>query len=192
MNVLKKVASPELVHIAINIHKVEYLGVVCMILITEKPLTPYYVLNLADPNIPFTGVIGMSALVDIEETKGKYITYFPKYITSDHPYWSNSDEELKTIFKAGVKILYPELDDAEIQSASIHKAFKVQPLQVLNYSDSVPKIQTMHPNFYVLNTTQFVNQTLNNDSVVGHVDNFVARFKEELRSNAMNSTKTQI
>ena len=62
----------------------------------------------------------------------------------------------------------------------MHKAFKVQPLQVLNYSKIIPEIKTSHPDFYVLNTSQFLNDTLNNNSVVQHVENFMSNFKKEL------------
>lgn len=188
ISVLEKVTSTELFDISKNKRAVEYLGVICLVLITTTPLTPFYVLNLADRDIPFTGVIGMSSLIDLDETKGNYITYFPKYVTSDHPYWSKSEEVLKSIFVSGVKTLYPEFDEAKLKSASIHKAFKVQPLQVLNYSEIIPKIRTTHPNFYVLNTSQLVNQTLNNNSVVGHVDDFMINFHKELESFSENLT----
>ncbi len=183
LNVLEKVTAKDLFEASKNKQTVEYLGVICLNLITTKPLTPYYVLNLADKDIPFTGVIGMSSLVDLEETNGNYITYFPKYVSANDVYWSKSDEVLKSIFLSGVKDLYPEFNEGDLTSASIHKAVKVQPLQVLNYSDIVPKIRTTHPDFYVLNTSQFVNGTLNNNSVVNHVANFMSTFEKELQSN---------
>ena len=45
-------------------------------------------------------------------------------------------------------------------------ALKVQPLQVLSYSSLVPRVTTRHPDFFVLNTAQFVNATLNNNEVI--------------------------
>lgn len=180
LNVLEKVTSPDIFEMSNNEQRVEYLGVICLALITKKPMTPYYVLNIADKEVPFTGVIGMSSLVDIEQTDGNFITYFPKYVTSDHKYWSNEDDELKSIFLDGVKYLYPTFDFANIVSSEIHKAFKVQPLQVLNYSKIIPKIKTNHPDFYILNTSQFVNDTLNNNSVAQHVGSFMDDFKKEL------------
>jgi hypothetical protein len=45
--------------------------------VTRKPFCPYYILNIADERIPFTGVIGMSSLVDTAETAGLYLTYLP-------------------------------------------------------------------------------------------------------------------
>ena len=180
VNVLEQVTSPDLCEIVKNNQPIEYLGVVCLVLITKKPLTPFYVLNMGDVNTPFTGVIGISTLVDQDETNGEYLTYFPKYIPSDHEYWNMSDEEIEKIFLAGIKDLYPELNDEDIITAHINRAFKVQPLQVLNYSNIVPKITTKNPDFFVLNTSQFVNDSVNNNFVVTHVDSFMKEFVTEL------------
>jgi protoporphyrinogen oxidase len=188
LNVLEKVTSPGLFEIANKNQNVEYLGVICLVLITTQLLTPYYVLNIADKKIPFTGVIGMSTLVDLDQTSGNYITYFPKYITANHPYWSKSEEELKEIFLKGVQDLYPDFNMSAVRSSHINKALKVQPLQVLNYSEIMPKIQTKNPNFYVLNTSQFVNETLNNNSVVKHIDSFMDNFKKELLTESRPNT----
>ncbi len=182
LNILEKVTSSDLYEISGNMQPVEYLGVICLILITKKPLTPYYVLNIADKEIPFTGVIGMSTLVDLDQTSGNHLTYFPKYVASDHPFWNKSDEELQSILLSGVQRLYPTFDKSDMRSAHVHKALKVQPLQVLNYSNIIPTIQTKHPDFYVLNTSQFVNETLNNNSVVKHIDHFMTNFNKELQT----------
>lgn len=180
LNVLEKIAEPGLYQATAPQQKVEYLGVVCLVLVTQKSVSPYYVLNIADKEVPFTGVIGMSSLVDTDQTDGKHLTYFPKYMNAEHPYWQKSDEELQTLFMEGVFKLYPDLKAADIVSAHIHKAYKVQPLQVLDYSKSIPEITTQHPDFYVLNTSQFVNDTLNNNSVVNHVNQFIKEFKTEI------------
>ncbi len=44
---------------------VRYLGIVCASVLLRKPLSGYYVTNLLDPGLPFTGVIEMSALVQL-------------------------------------------------------------------------------------------------------------------------------
>lgn len=182
LNILKKTTSPELIEISNVDEPVEYLGVVCLVLITRKPLTPYYILNIADSSIPFTGVIGMSSLVDLDETAGLHITYFPKYVSSDDPIWQKKENELKDIFLDGVYRLYPELNKEDIVSTHINKALKVQPLQVINYSEIIPQIETKHKDFFVLNTSQFVNDTLNNNSVAKHVSHFVESFNKELET----------
>lgn len=192
VNVLERVCTPDLVQIAHpEGQHVEYLGVVCMVVLTQKPLTPYYVLNIADERIPFTGVIGMSTLVDPAETGGYHMTYLPKYIISTDPLLRQPDEVIEQMFLDGLYRLYPSLDKSDIVKTYINRAFKVQPLQVLNYSSLIPSIETRHPDFYVLNTSQFVNDTLNNNSVARHVDRFMQAFEQELAGQPFSTTVLQ-
>ena len=181
LNALEKVVSPDLFQISNVSRPISYLGAICLILVTKKSLTPFYVLNIGDNDTPFTGVIGMSSLVDLEETAGNHLTYFPKYIDSADVLWSKSDAELEAYFLKGVYYLYPDLKETDIISAHIHRAFKVQPLQELNFSEMVPKLTTKHPDFYVLNTAQFVNDSVNNNTVVKHVGRFMTDFGRELK-----------
>lgn len=186
LNILEQVTSPELCEIAKNDTPIEYLGVVCLTLVTKKPLTPFYVLNMGDVTSPFTGVIGISTLVDSNQTAGDYITFFPKYIPAEHAYWKMSDVAIEEIFMTGIRELYPELVDEDIVSAHINRAFKVQPLQVMNYSSIVPKINTKHEDFFVLNTSQFVNDSVNNNVVVSHVNSFVEQFAAQMENKSLN------
>lgn len=172
VNVLRQVAADELVSHERRGSDVEYLGVVCAVLVSKKPLVPYYVVNIADGRIPFTGVIGMSNVVSTEETTGFHLTYLPKYVLSDDAFLKRPDEEIRADVLAGLKTMFPDFDQECVVSLHINRAAKVQPLQVLNYSALVPQTSTRHPDFYVLNTAQFVNNTLNNNEVVGLVNRF--------------------
>jgi hypothetical protein len=102
-------------------------------------------------------------------------------VLSDDPLLRAPDEEIQDLFFAGLRYMFPEWDPRHIESVHIHRAFKVQPLQVLNYSTLVPNVSTKHPDFFVLNTTQLVNSTLNNNEVVRivreFIDNHAPRFQ---------------
>jgi protoporphyrinogen oxidase len=185
VNVLEAVSSPALCRLSRpQGAKVEYLGVICMALITKRPLVPYYVLNIADDRIPFTGIIGMSNLVSLDETDGLHLTYLPKYVHSDDPLLKAPDAQLRELFMRGLKIMFPDLDPAEVESAHINRAAKVQPLQVLGYSELVPTVRTLHPDFFVLNTAQFAANTLNNNEVIRAVDAFVHAHGNQFSQNA--------
>ncbi len=188
VNILEKVVDPSLVAVSGRSDSVQYMGVACMIIATEKPITPYYVTNIADQTLPFTGVIGMSTLVDTAETGGYYLTYLPKYINSTEPFLKKSNEEIQEIFFEGLFRMYPELSEKDIKKVWINRAFKVQPLQVLNYSEIIPKTHTLHPDFFVLNTSQFIQGTLNNNSVTSHVNDFVEKYGEALKSKVQPQT----
>ena len=173
VNILQQVAAKELVKVSDTGETVEYLGVICMVLITRKALVPYYVVNIADRNIPFTGVIGMSNLVSLQETAGYHMTFLPKYILSTDPLLKQPDDELRQVFFQGIRLMFPELKTDDIVAAHINRAIKVQPLQVLNYSSLVPRVSTENDDFFVVNTSQLVNDSVNNNAVVRQVDEFL-------------------
>jgi len=179
VSVLRHVASDRLIKLEKDGRQVEYLGVICMILVTSKPLVPYYIVNIADSRIPFTGIIGMSNLVAGEETADWHLTFLPKYVHSEDPLLMATDEDLREQFLQGLQLMLPEFNPGDIESVYIHRAKKVQPLQVLNYSSLVPKVKTEHPDFYVLNTSQFVNNTLNNNEVIRFVEEFLQQHAAE-------------
>jgi len=173
VNVLQKVVSGKLIDIEYAGKDVEYSGVVCLALVTKKEISPYYTLNITDNSIAYTAVIGMSSVVSIDETGGYYLTYFPKYIHSNDPFLKKPDNEIRELFMGSIKKMYPQITDEDIVGVHINREFRVQPLQVLNYSTIIPRVSTRHPGFYILNTSQFVNNTLNNNAVIQAVNNFI-------------------
>jgi hypothetical protein len=84
------------------------------------------------------------------------------------------------MFFAGLRLMFPDLKREEIEGVHINRAAKVQPLQVLGYSDLVPRVTTGHEDFFVLNTSQFVSGTLNNNEVIGAVDGFLKQYGSKL------------
>ena len=181
-NVLRKLLDPSLLKISNSTSQVEYLGVVCVILITRQSLSPFYVINIADDTIPFTGVIGMSNVISPENTAGYHLTYLPRYLLSTDAELQKPDEYFKETFIAGLQHMFPEFDTASIIDVHVNRAFKVQPLQVLDYSSNVPKTETQHKNIHVLNTSQFVNATLNNNEVIGAVNRFHTNYSKQFSS----------
>ncbi|HEU5468955.1 MAG TPA: FAD-dependent oxidoreductase [Steroidobacteraceae bacterium] len=183
VSVLRAVADPALVRVPAQ-GDVEYLGVLCMALVTKKPFCPYYVLNIADDRVPFTGIIGMSSLVDTAETAGLHLTYLPKYVLSDDAALRRPDEDVKAEFMAGFRRMFPGFPDADIAGVHLNRAVKVQPLQVLGYSGLVQPPRTLNADFYVVNTAQFASNTLNNNEVIRSVNAFLEQFEPEFRSAA--------
>lgn len=172
VSVLSQVVSPDLLKIDRSDSSIEYLGVVCPVIVSRKPLVPFYVVNIADSAIPFTGVIGMSTVIDTKNTGGRYLTYLPKYVLSTDSYLKKAEEEIQKEFLEGVRAMLPQFDLDDVVSIHVNRAVKVQPLQVLGYSEIAPEVRTRHPGLFVLNTAQFVNSTLNNNAVIHAVNRF--------------------
>ena len=170
----RQLCAPSLLAAPRGARDVEYLGVVCVALLTRRPLTPYYVLNIADEQVPFTGVIGMSSIVDTAETAGLHLTYLPKYVLGDDPMLSQADEAIREQFLVALRRMVPDFPLQDIVGVHVQRAARVQPLQVIGYSSLVPRPRTLHPDLLVLNTAQFVSNTLNNNEVIRSVEQFLA------------------
>ena len=176
-DLLKRVAGPDMVtHDEAD--KVNYLGVLCPAVVTRTPLTPFYVTNIADSTIPFTGVIGMSNVVDVDETNGRYLTYFPKYIPADDPGFELSDEEVVSSTLKGLRRMFPEFDMSGIERVQVNRASHVQPLQTVGYSKRLSTLRSRHPDLLVLNTSQLVTNTVNNDAAIRGVFEFLRKHRD--------------
>lgn len=149
-----------------RLESIPYLGVVCASVLLAKPLGPYYVTNIVDQSIPFTGVIEMTALVDTAELGGRHLAYLPKYVDPADPLLNAPDEEIEARFKADLLRMYKHLRPEDILAFKVARARYVAALPTLNYSEIVPQVATSIPGLYLVNSSQIVNGTLNINETV--------------------------
>jgi len=140
---------------------VKYQGIVCASLLLKNPLDRFYVTNLTDPWVPFTGVIEMSALVDRSEFDGKHLVYLPKYVAPDDPVMSEPNDSIRERFTAALERMYPHFTRADVLAFQIARVKHVFPIPTIGYSDRVPPMQTSLPGVFLVNSSQIVNGTLN-------------------------------
>jgi protoporphyrinogen oxidase len=154
----------------------EYLGVACLTLVLRRPLTQFYVLNIADPAIELTGLIEMTNLVDRHaETNGHSLIYLPRYLDSADPAFDSDDQTLTdSLLGRGVKRLYPDFVDSDIVDRQVHRARFVQPLPLVRHGAIGAAFPELKRPFMILNTSMLECATLNNNEVVGLVNRFMA------------------
>ncbi len=145
---------------------VEYQGIVCASLLTEEPLTPYYITNIADATVPFTAVIEMTALVDRQEFRGKSLIYLPKYVAHDDPALRRSDEEIETSFLSGLQAMHPAFDRKRVSAFRVSRVPYVFPIPTLGYSERLPPVRTSVPGLFMASSANIVNGTLNVNETV--------------------------
>ena len=149
-----------------KLNDIEYLGVICVAVLLDKPLSDFYITNITDSEIPFTGVIEMSALVDKKYLGGKALVYLPKYLTANDPLFDKSDEEIKNYFIDNFKKMYPWLNNDNIKFAGVAKAKHVITVAKLDYSETLPNVKTSIPGLYIINTSHIKDGTLNVNETV--------------------------
>jgi len=62
-----------------------YESVICPTYLLRKPLAGFYVMNITDGHLPFTGVIEMTALMDRNYFDGHSLVYLPRYLAFEDP-----------------------------------------------------------------------------------------------------------
>jgi protoporphyrinogen oxidase len=144
-----------------KLNDVEYLGVICVAVLLDKSISEFYVTNITDSRYPFTGVIEMSALVDKEYLGGNALVYLPKYVSSEDPLFSDSDENIRNYFLENLKKMYPWITDKNIQFAGVARAKHVITVAKLDYSEKLPDIKTSIPGVFIVNTSHIKDGTLN-------------------------------
>jgi len=140
---------------------VEYLGVICVAVLLDQSLSPFYVTNITDTWVPFTGVIEMSALVDKNYFGGNSLVYLPKYVSPDDPLFDQSDEEVKSYFCSVLLKMYPWLKEENIKFKGVARAKHVITVSKLGYSDNLPGIKTAIPGVYIINSAHIQDGTVN-------------------------------
>ena len=168
-NVISTLSSKESVKIAEELtdaekqkhNNIKYLGVICPSVLLKKSISPYYVTNITDTWPPFTGIIEMTALIDKKETNGNHLVYLPKYVTPDNELFNKSDAELRSLFLGSLYKMYPNFSEDDLVFWGISEARIVFALPTLNYSKKVPEVTTSLENYYIINSAQIINGTLN-------------------------------
>lgn len=148
------------------LNNIEYLSVICVAVVLHKPISNFYITNITDSNIPFTGVIEMTALVDKEYLNGNSLVYLPKYLVANDPLFSQSDEEIKDYFINNFRKMYPSLTENNIKFVGVARAKHVITVAKINYSDNLPGVKTSIQNLYIINTSQIIDGTLNVNETV--------------------------
>ncbi len=145
---------------------IEYIGVVCASLLLSRPLSDFYVTNIADGSIPLTGVIEMTALVDKKAFGGRSLVYLPRYLRPDDPFFGEPDERIREQSITALRRIHPSLLDSEILAFRVSRARSVFPRPTPGFSRRLPPVDTSMPQVHILNAAHIPAGTLNVNETV--------------------------
>jgi protoporphyrinogen oxidase len=131
-----------------------YEAAVVALLQLDRPLSSIYWLNIADPDVPFTGIIEHTNFVSPDEYNGKHFLYLSKYLEPDHPYFAMPEQELIETYVPFLKRVNPAFDPSWIDQWWVFRERAAQPIVTLNYREKLPDHRTGLPNLYLANTSQ--------------------------------------
>jgi protoporphyrinogen oxidase len=145
---------------------IQYQGILCASVLLKQPLSTYYVTNITEDWVPFTGVIEMTTLVKPEAFGGRSLVYLPKYVPSEDPALKRSDEMLQAEFIEALERMYPQFQASDVLSFQVSRVKYVVAVPTLNYSQTLPPMQTSLAGLHIINSAHILNGTLNVNETV--------------------------
>ncbi|MBE2239244.1 MAG: NAD(P)/FAD-dependent oxidoreductase [Caldilineaceae bacterium] len=160
--------------------KTDYLGIVCPLLVLDRPLTGYWTLNITDERIPFTGVIETTSYIDPLLVGGHHLVYLPKYTAPGSTLSAKSDAEIRSMWMENLHAMFPEFDDAAVRYFLVHRERYVEPLHGLNSVHLIPAVETPVRSLFLVTTAQIYPALTNGESVSRHGHDAAASIQRAL------------
>ena len=137
-----------------KLNALRYEAAVVAILELDRKLSDIYWLNIADDDMPFTGIIEHTNFIDPAVYGGRRFVYLSKYLETDHPDFAMSDDALVEKYLPYLKRINPEFDPTWVKNTWVFRERAAQPIIPLNYSSMIPSHRTPLDGLYLANTTQ--------------------------------------
>jgi len=163
-----------------HLQSIAYLGIVCVLLVLNRKLSPYYVINLLDPDLPFTGIIETTNVLAPADFGNKHLVYLPRYVTRDDLLSRLPDDQIKAKFLDGLRAVFPDLSSEDIHHAALFRERHVQPILNLDYVSRVPNCRTPIERVYMANSAMIYDSTINNNAAVSLGKNAASIIKRDI------------
>mgnify|MGYP001813369954 FL=1 len=129
-------------------------GAICTILELEHSLTPYYWLNIADPEMPFGGLIEHTNYIPKERYGGRILLYISNYLFPEHPLYGAPKSKVIEVYTPHLRRVNPDFDPSWIAASHHFRADYAQPVVTTGYREKIPNMRTSVPGLYLCSMAQ--------------------------------------
>jgi protoporphyrinogen oxidase len=138
-----------------RLEAIEYLGVVCSLLILDRPLTDAFWTNINDHRIPFNGIIEYSNLNPVPGLGGRRVLYIPHYLRTSHPRFGFDDARLLQESVGGLRLVNPAFEESWISDYRVARARHAQAICTVGFAAMVPEHATPLAGLWITDSAQF-------------------------------------
>jgi len=144
----------------------DHQGVINVLLMLRRPLTPYYWLPVVECGMPFRGIVETTRVLEPGDAGGQHLVYLLNYVHRDTQEFARTDEDLVSSYVAGLLELMPDLQESDIVSWHVFRTPYVEPIWTPGYSRRVPPLELVPRRVYLATTAQvYPNVTSWNSSI---------------------------
>jgi protoporphyrinogen oxidase len=153
----------------------------CTVLEMSHSLTPYYWLNIADPEMPFGGLIEHTNYIPRERYAGRHVVYISNYLLPHDPMLTLSKREVLERYVPALKRVNASFCQDWILASHHFKADYAQPLVTVGYRPLIPPFRTAVPGLYLSTMAQIYPEDRGQNYAVEYGDRVARCLIEDLQ-----------
>jgi protoporphyrinogen oxidase len=134
---------------AAQLRAIEYFGAVCTVLELNQPLSSIYWLNIADPGLPFGGIIEHTNLVPAQEYSGRNLVYLSRYFAASDELAQMTPDAIQRLMLEGLKKVYPNFSETSLLKVHVFSSRAAAVVCDLNFSKKVPACSAPFKRMYL-------------------------------------------
>ncbi len=137
-----------------EISRIQYIGVVCMLLLLREPLTDSFWINTNDPRIPFNGFIEYTNLNPRPDLSSR-VLYVPFYLPVTDERFQRKDENLFEEYVKALRCLVPTFNFKCVKQYFVFRDQYAQAICRVGFARDIPPHETPVRNLYITDSVQF-------------------------------------
>jgi protoporphyrinogen oxidase len=132
----------------------EYHTALCLLLELDRRFSPFYWTNIAEPEVPFVGLIEHTNFIDPARYGGRRFLYVANYLAPGDPLLALTAEQLLAAYEPGLRAVQPAFSRDWIRARWLHREPAAQPIVTVGYHERIAPLRTGVPGLVLANTTQ--------------------------------------
>lgn len=137
-----------------RLRSIEYHAAVCLLLELDRDFSPFYWTNVADPDMPFVGLIEQTRMLPPERYGGRRFLYVANYVERGDALLQLDPDELLAHYEPGLRRVNPGFDPSWVKKRWLFSEPHAQPIVDVGYRDRIPPLRTPAEGLMLANTTQ--------------------------------------
>jgi protoporphyrinogen oxidase len=165
-----------------NLSGLRATGAICTILELEHSLTPFYWLNIADPDMPFGGLIEHTNYIPRERYGGRHLLYISNYLFPDHPLFHAPKKEVIASYLPALARVNKDFDPSWIVKSHHFRAEYAQPVVPVDYRKRIPPFRSSVAGLFLCTMAQIFPEDRGQNYAVAYGEKAVKVVLEDIGS----------
>jgi protoporphyrinogen oxidase len=164
-----------------RLESIEYHAALCLLLEVDRPFSRFYWTNVADPALPFVGLVEHTNLVGAERYGGRRFLYVANYVEPGHELLGLDADALLAAYAPGLRRVNPAFELGWARRRWRFAEPAGQPIVTVGYPARIPPLRTGVPGLVLANTTQVYPEDRGTNYAVRLGEQAAAAVAEEAR-----------